>query len=924
MTKPYLAVIYLLAILFTISCQQKDQQLNDTSKTQISGQGTTGGLAVESSYPIEIPTGRLPEHARPTMYWLDLTIDPDTESFSGQVTINIELETPTQHLWLHGKDLDAQSVEATLSDGRTISGTYQEVDPTGIVKLSFQQPLPLGSLDLRIRYQAPFNKSLEGLYQTQDGDLNYAFTQFQTTAARSAFPGFDEPAFKTPFNYTLTVRTNHKAFTNSPITSEADLGNGWKEVVYARTQPLPTYLIAFAVGDFDVVEWQSIPPTDVRDREVPLRGIATKGKGKQLNYALENTKSILHSLEDYFQIPYPYAKLDIVAVPDFAFGAMENAGLITYREQLLLFDGNPSLQQKQSYMIIHAHELAHQWFGNLVTPVWWDDIWLNEAFATWMGYVANDAIYPEQGFQQKLLSRSLDIMTADSLISARQIRQPIKHNKDISSAFDGITYLKGGGVLRMLEAFLGPEDFRAGIQHYLRTFEFRNATAQDFIIAIGEKSSKEPVETIRSAFNSFLEQPGIPHLNVEIACEESKHTSVTINQSRYLPLGSKGSTAQTWKVPACFKYGINDNQHHLCKMLEDQQQTFELPEQGCPTYFMPNANGAGYYRFSLSNEGWQSLLNKQSELSTEEIMSINNSLEAAINAGKLTFTGLVKIAPNIIASESSEIVMEPSKLLSFAYHKVAQSDEQKSRLAKLNRSLYSPRLAKLGLATPKDDSANRIQLRYELIHFLSKEGEDKDIRQYLTDMAIAYTGYKTDGKIHASKADSNMIGVAIKVAAEDLGKPFAQHLKVLLDSSADGTIRGRMLNGLGAVTDPEYAAELRELILSDSLRDNEIGAILLGQMETESLRQPMWEWFKTNFDGIKGRVPPFSQGILPIVGGYFCSEPMKQDYVDFFTPIISDLPGAPRAFNQKVEAIELCVAQVEFHKKDVNDYLERQ
>jgi alanyl aminopeptidase len=388
-----------------------------------------------------------------------------------------------------------------------------------------------------------------------------------------------------------------------------------------------------------------------------------------------------------------------------------------------------------------------------------------------------------------------------------------------------------------------------------------------------------------------------------------------------LPLGSKGSTDQTWKIPACFKYAIDGNQHELCKVLEKEEQTIELPEQGCPAYFMPNANGAGYYRFSMASDGWQSLLDNKSELSTREMMSLNNSLQGAINAGKLTFTDLIDIAPAIIASDSEAIAMGPSKLFSFVYNKVAQSDEEKAKLAKLNRDLYGQRLTELGLETKKDDSVNTIQLRNGLINFLSEEGEDKAIRQYLTDMAIAYTGYKNDGNIHADKADSNVIGTAIAVAVEDLGTPFAKHLKMLLESSNDGTVRGRLLGGLGAVKDAEYATELRELILSESLRDNEIYAILIGQLNQEELQKPMWEWFKTNIEGVKSRIPPFGQNRLPVVGQFFCSEPMKQDFIKFFKPIVEELAGAPRPYKQSIESIELCMAQVEFHTKDVKNYL---
>ena len=917
------------SFLLLAACEQNSDS-NDTtndnetvvqSLAEQQTEASSNEALASSNYPKTIPTGRLPESISPTEYAIHLKVDPDQPTFTGKVVINLKLEEATSHIWLHGKDITARSVTLTPKGGTGITGTYEEVDPTGVAKLTFDQAITATSAKLVIEYEAPFNEALEGLYRVKDGELNYAFTQFQATAARLAFPGFDEPAFKVPFNFSLTVRNEHSAFTSTPAVSETDLSNGWKKIVYAKSKPLPTYLVAFAVGEFDVVEWQDIPATEIRSEPVPLRGIATKGKGHKLTYALKNTKDILNGLEEYFQTPYPDTKLDSVAVPDFNAGAMENVGLITYREQLLLFDSTISLGQKRAYMNVHAHELAHQWFGNLVTPVWWDDIWLNEAFATWMAHVSNNEVYPEQKFRQALLERSLRVMTSDSLISARQIRQPIESNHDIQSAFDGITYSKGGGVLSMFESFLGPENFRAGIQHFMDKFAYKNATAQDFITAIGEKSPHIPLETIQAAFNSFLEQPGIPLLNVELACSDQNKASIQLQQSRYLPLGSKGSTNQTWQVPACFKYAIDGNEHQLCEVLDGKKQTIEIPEEGCPAYLMPNANGAGYYRFSMDNDGWQSLLSHKTQLSTEEMMSLNNSLQGAINAGKMTFTDLVEIAPQIIASDAEAIAMGPSKLFSFVYNEVAESDEQRAKLASLNRDLYGSKLTQLGLETQKEDAVNTIKMRTELINFLSKEGEDKAVRQYLTDMAIAYTGYKKDGNIHPDKADSNVIGTALSVAVEDLGVPFAKHLKMLLDSSNDGTVRGRLLGGLGAVEDPAYAKELRELILSEELRDNEIYSIMMGQLSNDGLQQPMWEWFKTNIEGVKSRIPPFGQNRLPVVGRFFCSNDMKQDFKSFFKPIVEELAGAPRAYQQSIESIELCIAQVNFHRDNVQKYL---
>lgn len=912
----FLAV--LIGLLSLSACEQSDKKASMT--TQNNAQLEAENMAqVLAQYPSQVPEGRLPASIRPTEYQVDLTIDPEQTLFSGHVAIQLEIESQTSFIWLHARDISANRVELVASDGSLMKGVFETAHDSGVVKINFQQSLPLGKAQLNIDYTAPFNEALEGLYRVKDGEHYYAFTQFEAIAARLAFPSFDEPSFKVPFKVSLTIPSEQAGFSNTPLISETELENGMKLLEFAPTKPLPTYLIAFAVGPFDVVEWQATPANSLRKREIPLRGIATKGKGEGLKYALENSDKILLALEDYFQIPYPYAKLDIVAVPDFQAGAMENAGLITYREQLLLFDKSISLNQKRRYMNVHAHELAHQWFGNLVTPEWWDDIWLNEAFATWMARSSLDNIMPEQKFRQTMLASSLRAMGSDSLISARQIRQPIDSSHDIQSAFDSITYSKGGGVLSMIEAFMTPEKFREGIQHYMQRHAFANATSTDFITAIGEKADV-PVEIIRNSFNSFLEQAGIPYLDIATSCVDNK-ASVQVKQSRYLPIGSKGSSKQTWQIPACMGYQIDGNSHQYCKVLDKAVESFELPEAGCPTYLMPNSQGSGYFRYSLSSDDWQNLLANKEKLSTEEMMSVNDSFTAAVNAGQISFADLIAIAPNIIESDSSRVASAPMSMLSFAYDRIAKTPHEKSKLALENQKLYSAKLQKLGLATPQDDSVDNIQMRNSLIGFLATQGEDQQIRDYLTQMAVDYTGYKTDSKIHSDKADSNVIGSALTIAVDELGPPFARHLMDLFEQQNDGTIRGRLLNGFTSSKDPQLAKELRGWTLSDTLRDNEIYYVIYNQISEKTLEDDMWQWFKANIEGIKERIPPFGQNQLPRIGGVFCSADKRQDFIKFFTPIVGKIAGAPRPFKQAIESIELCEAMVEHHSTGINQYI---
>ncbi|HET9680018.1 MAG TPA: M1 family metallopeptidase, partial [Gammaproteobacteria bacterium] len=537
-----------LLALFLTACGQNeeaspaaaDQPAVDSTATQASAD--TGNSAETTN---GIPTGRLPQTVIPQHYTVDLTMNPDEPTFSGHTEIAVKITEPVDTIWLHGKDLRVSKATLKLASGDTVPVDYQQVKDFGVVKLALPQTVQPQAATLIFDYTADFSKGLLGAYRVQEDGEWYVFTQFEPTAARMVFPSFDEPAFKTPYDITITAPAGDKVVANTPQIDSKTLDNGMVQHVYATTKPLPTYLIAFAAGPLDIVEYAAIPPNDVRDHPVPLRGVTVKGKGDQIAYALENTAGIVKALENYFQIPYPYQKLDIIAVPDFGAGAMENAGAITFREVLLLIPDpeNAPSWQLEAYAGVMAHELAHQWFGNLVTMPWWNDIWLNEAFATWMAAKAVESWDPSLPVKQDIASRISRAMGADSLATARQIRQPIKSHHDIHNAFDGITYSKGGSVLLMFEQYLGEETFREGIQYHLKRFANGNADVFDFLESLSHAAGKD----ITPAFKTFLFQAGIPLIEFDVNCDEGKPT-VTLSQSRYVPLGSTANTDQQWKV----------------------------------------------------------------------------------------------------------------------------------------------------------------------------------------------------------------------------------------------------------------------------------------------------------------------------------------------------------------------------------------
>jgi len=446
----------------------------------------------------EAPVGRLDDSVAPSHYRIELKIDPRQDNFSGTTEIDVTFKEPRDQVWLHGKNLQIEEAWLSNAASERIEVSYEEKLESGVALLTLATPVGAGDATLHFRYSAPFNTTANAMFKVMRGEDSYAATQFQPIAARQVFPGFDEPGFKVPFDLALVTQADDVAITTTPEKSIESLDDGFVRRTFETTRPLPTYLLAFAVGPYDLVDYGPIPASDIRDREVALRGLVSRGLGERMRYALEHTGGLLAVLEEYFGTPYPYRKLDLIAVPENFGGAMENVGAITYNEWLMLMDEESSLYQRRAYTLVHAHEMAHMWFGNLVTPDWWTDIWLNESFATWMMNKAAIAYWPEGEFDRRTLKGALGAMDNDSLAAAREIREPIDHNDKISGAFDRITYQKGGGVLAMLERYIGEEGFRKGIQLHMDRYADGTANADDFIASVAEGSGISEVDAAQA------------------------------------------------------------------------------------------------------------------------------------------------------------------------------------------------------------------------------------------------------------------------------------------------------------------------------------------------------------------------------------------------------------------------------------------
>src|SRR5277367_3025373 len=519
----------------------------------------TACIAFGSFFVQDATAQRLPDTVRPEYYSLILAPDLKNATFTGSEKIDVQIQKPVDSITLNAIEIKFQSVRTKLN-GKVLDAAVTEDTDKQQATFNFHQQLPAGKLTLEIEYTGILNSKLRGFYLSKTEKRNYAVTQFESTDARRAFPSFDEPGFKATYDVTLIVDKGDTAISNTNIVSDTAGPAADKHTIkFATTPKMSTYLVAFLVGDFQCTSGES--------DGVPIRACSTPDKVELGKFAVKAAEFILHYYDTYFGIKYPMPKLDMIAIPDFEAGAMENFGAITYRETALLIDEKTAtVGQKKGVASVVAHEMAHQWFGDMVTMQWWDNIWLNEGFATWMENKPVAAWHPDWNIPQDDASDLDNALNLDAQSTTRTIRATANTPAEINEMFDGIAYEKAGAVLNMVENYLGKETFRQGVHNYLAAHLYANATAEDFWNAQTENSHK-PVDKIMS---SLVGQPGVPGLTFA----ERQGDNVQVSQQRFfLSPSAKGNGSETWSIPVCFKA---DGENSDCEVLSSAQQSLML------------------------------------------------------------------------------------------------------------------------------------------------------------------------------------------------------------------------------------------------------------------------------------------------------------------------------------------------------------
>ena len=789
---------------------------------------------------------RLDPTVRPTFQKLHLKIDASETGYSGRVQIELDVIGPVTAFQFHAQDLTFSDWSFTGPNG-AVEIEFEPGDD-GFVDARSAEILPPGPYTLSVDFSASFGTRGMGLYRAESLGVGYVFSQFEPVHARTAFPCWDEPAFKIPFQVSLTVPEAHVAASNTPVESQ-HRSEGWKTLVFKKTRPMSTYLLAFASGPLE-----SVPITGL---SVPGRIYTVAGQSSRTGVTVEVAPSILAAMEQYFGIPYPYAKLDFVAVPEFAFGAMENAGLITFKEQYLLLDPkSASADDRRHQASIIAHEVSHMWFGDMVTMEWWDDLWLNEAFANFVGDKISEQLFPEYQFNLRQRRAANSIMSYDTRPSTIAIRREVNSAVDIMEDV-GLAYQKGQHILGMIENWIGETAFQSGIQEYLETHAWGNATAQDLWSALSKTSQKE----LSGIMACFLDQPGVPLVDV---VPTAKGT-ISISQNRFLNFGIE-APAQRWTIPVSIRYAIGEDVHSRTIVLDGTHTEIVLGEE--VDWLNPNVGGFGYYRWRMPAEEMRALATRATVImSPPERVAFVGNAAALLDGGSLSGADFLEILGEF--GRDPEPVVVSAVLNGLEKSKTAfVTAELETSFAAYVRSVLTPAVERFGLEPQPGEDDSVALLRPDLLDWMGIIGQDQSIRAEADRLARAYM---TD----PASIDASLASVALSMAAIDGDRELFDTFIKHYETDTDPISRMRFLSALGSFFAPALREAALDYILTEKVRPTDIWLPMDEMYQTDEGADAVFGWIRANYDAVASKAPSIFVPYLSYFAGGCSAERLK-------------------------------------------------
>lgn len=837
------------------------------------------------------PVKRLLPLFIPAEYKIKLDITKRIERiFSGQVTITGTLTNSDNQIILHSRELQITDVKVNNkpanfellpdSDELIISATGKIVN----------------DCDVFIAFKGKITDSMQGLYPCyfkHDGkDKELLMTQLESHYARTLFPCIDEPAAKAVFDLTLTTEQNITVLGNTPVKSQKNV-DGNLQTIFEPTPKMSTYLLAFVTGELDYLETKN-------QHNVTVRAYATPDKVQFTKFALDFAAKVLDYYDDYFDVPYPLDKCDMVAVPDFASGAMENWGLVTYRESCMLVDEkNTPSDVKEWVAAVVAHELSHQWFGNLVTMQWWDDLWLNESFAKWMEHYAVDHFMPEwQVWEQFSSGEQQGSMARDSLASVQAVHQPVHHPDELHSLFDSaIVYAKGSCLIRMLHEYLGAKTFRDGLRIYMQRHKYSNTQANDLWAALSEVSGKD----VQAFMGAWLDQPGHPVISIE-----PNGTSVKVSQKRFYanPLQAKNADSSIWPVPL------------LCDQLEEPiltEQSKSIAKK--PGTLFVNNGYTGFYHTMYSPE-YQAQLAKQvcdGKIPTVNRLSLLADGMALAKSGLGSTSDLIKLAANYKNESSYPVWRTIGGVIGTIRMLIGGDKQLKRHLQKYVHDLVHGEYARLGWDKIKGEPYFDELQRPDMISYMAYT-EDSEVIEHCLQL---FDDAKQPEDIHP-----DIRSIVYAVAIRERGRSAYDRQLEWYKTTTSAEERINLAAGITSMRDKDLAREVTTLFTTKLIKPQDLFYWFIYLIRSQHGKKPAWDWMVKNWEWIEksfkgghdyADFPKYAASALN-------TREYLEEYRKFFTPKLAETE-LERVIKQGLEDIEVRVLWRERDLQDVSEFL---
>jgi aminopeptidase N/puromycin-sensitive aminopeptidase len=829
---------------------------------------------------LPLAAARLPQSVIPDHYAITITPDLPTEKFSGNETIDVTLKEPADTITLHSADLVMHDV--VLASGSKMMNPIITYDvPNEMASLKFGQTIPPGRASLRIAFDGALNKQLRGLYLSKTPKRKYAVTQFEPTDARRAFPSFDEPAMKATFDITLVVDDGDTAISNGAIASDTPFGAGKHAIRFRTTQKMSTYLVAMLVGDFQCVSG------GVDD--IPIRVCSVPGMQDLGKFAVSAAEASISFYDKYYGIKYPFGKLDLIAIPDFEAGAMENAGAITFRDTaLLLDDAHASIESKRGVASVIAHEIAHQWFGDLVTMKWWDDIWLNEGFATFMSAKPLKAWHPEWRNDLDEVGGTNGSLAGDSTRSTRPIRQKAETRNEINALFDGIAYGKTAAVLRMEENWVGEETFRDGIRAYLKKFSYGNAAAEDWWGTM-TTATKQPFDAV---MKTFVDQTGAPLLHASESCAADGTRTVSITQERMLPM-SVPPVAEAWTIPIC-AHEVGAAAASPCRMIAKATESFTAAACGRPLFL--SRNGSGYFVTEYSPDMLAKLRAHLAEMPPAELISFHGNESLLVRSMREKVGDYLALLKSMPRPAERPLVASIGGNIGFFDNRLTDDSNRAAWRAYVREVMrgYAP----LTWEAPAGETAEQRIMRADVLGVIGVEGEDPEViagarrvaQQYMNDPA---------------SVDPVIAARALPMAAfngdEALFNQVIEHLK----TAPTPEIAARYRNLVPLFRDPKLISRAVDYIYSDQVRSQDLPGMAATLFFNPAAKEIGWNAAKSHWEMLNQKIPT-AIGAITGATATFCDPAMKADVQAFFAT--HPAGAGERSLKRALDAIDTCIA----------------